>query len=334
MSGVTVPDDTAGKEATCPNCGKSFPTPTRYSAAVVPDASTPVAGSIDPVRTSPHPAPPTPPASAPIPPPVPPGYVAPPLPPVAPSGFLSPSNPAIELTPSSGGYTRSIGFAISPEVIAWMPAVLLTLILVLSFFPWVGCFAGDSAVYSQRPWGAMFNLIPVTNFGLEKAGVIPGGWLDKMRGDWKLLVPYFLLLFVALALAWAERGMHLSDPRKIPPSLEKLWPFRNAIAAACVSVMLVLLVLQIWGGFSMERAIREQLTERFEPLRQKAADKPFEKKKLDYEEELAFRAYGLEHTTWLYLALFCNALAVAALLIRIALDGRENKPPPKILLHY
>src|SRR5438046_1518348 len=94
MSGVTVPDDVAGKEATCPNCGKSFPTPARYAAQPLPYSA--VAGPIEPVRTSPHPEPPTPPAvptapAAPPTPPAPPGYVppAPPVP-VAPSGFLPP----------------------------------------------------------------------------------------------------------------------------------------------------------------------------------------------------------------------------------------------------
>src|SRR5690349_13504042 len=109
MSGVTVADDAAGKEATCPNCGKTFPTPARYSAAVVPDAGVgAVAGAIDPGRSTPHPEPVSAPAPRPVPeaasavattgaataqtPAAPPGYVPPApagAPPVDSSGFLT-----------------------------------------------------------------------------------------------------------------------------------------------------------------------------------------------------------------------------------------------------
>ncbi|MBM3983136.1 MAG: thioredoxin, partial [Planctomycetes bacterium] len=36
MSGVSVPDDAAGKDAPCPSCGRSFPTPARYAPEVAP----------------------------------------------------------------------------------------------------------------------------------------------------------------------------------------------------------------------------------------------------------------------------------------------------------
>ena len=36
----------------------------------------------------------------------------------------------------------------------------------------------------------------------------------------------------------------------------------------------------------------------------------------------------------MYLALLCNLLAVLAVIGRLILDRRGNKPPPKILLHY
>jgi hypothetical protein len=36
----------------------------------------------------------------------------------------------------------------------------------------------------------------------------------------------------------------------------------------------------------------------------------------------------------MYLALTCNLLAVLAVIARLILDRRGNKPPPKLLLHY
>ena len=328
MSGVTVPDDTAGKEASCPNCGKSFPTPARYSAQVTPDPSAAVAGPIEPVRTSPHSEPPTPPA--------PPGYV-PPAPPPVPAtsdGFLPPA-PAAD-APAPAGYTKSIGITISPAVVAWLPAILLTIVFVLTFFPWVGCYAGGSAVYSQRPWGAAFGAQPNRNYKLEAAGTIPGDWIDKMRvvgSDWKLLIPFFLLLFIAIAFAWTERGFRTLDPRKIPP-LAKLWPWHNAIVAGCATLAFFLLLMQVFNGFSMERAIKQHIAEQFAERREKAKESPAAQAKLDYEEEQAFAVYNVERTTWLYLALGCGLLTVLAVLTRAGLEARGNKPPPKFVLHY
>ncbi len=323
MNAATVADDVAGKEATCPNCGKSFPTPSRYNAAVSEAASLPA--------PPPGLVPPTPPQ---VPtshtPPAPPGFV-PPAATALPDGFLPPGQATSALAPT--GSTQSVGITISPKVVAWLPAVLLTAVFVLTFFPWVGSYAGDSAVYSQRPWGAMFGGSPGRNYKLEESGTILGGWLDKLRSDWKLLVPFFLLLLTGLVFAWAERGMGTLDPQKVPP-LAKLWPWRNSIVAVCAAIALFFVSVQVLNGFGMERAIRRHISEQFAERREKAVASPAALAKLEYEEEQAYNAYNVERTWWLYLALACNTLAVGAVVVRVGLDKRGNKPPPKLLLHY
>lgn len=331
MSGVTVPDDAAGTEVPCPNCGKSFPTPARYSPAVAPE---PPAPPPVPASTSgPPPVPEVAPAPhAPVPPP---GFVPPPVPPpLAPSGFLPPTS-APATTPTPAGYTHSFGITFSPHVFAWLPAILLALVLVCTFFPWVECRVSESgsAVYWQRPWGAAFSGTPGRNYRLEEANIIPGGWLDKSHSDWKVLVPFFLLLFFALSFAWAERGLRSVDPRKIP-LLAKLWPYHNMIVAGCATLILVLLLLQWANGFGMERAIKQHIGEQFAERREKAANSPAGQDRLQNEEEKALNAYNLEHTTWMHLALACSALAVVACVVRAGLDARGSKPPPKLLLHY
>ena len=329
MNGGAVSDDAAGKEATCPNCGKSFPTPARYTA-VVSGAASAVASA---AASAPVPPPGlVPPVPAPVPhsPTAPPGYVPPA--PVPPDGFLQPPAPSAEsLTPV--GYTHSVGISISPKVVAWLPAVLLALVFALTFFPWVGAYAGSTAVYSQRPWGAMSGGSPNRNYKFEEAGTIPSDWIDKMRSDWRLMVPFFLLLLTALVFAWAERGVRSLDPRKVPP-LAKLWPWRNSIVAAGAALALFFLVWEMANGFSMERAIRQHIAEQFAERREKAAASPATLAKLEYEEEQTYDAYHVERTWWLYLALGCNALAVAAVMARVGLDNRGNKPPPKLVLHY
>jgi len=321
MSGVTVSDDAAGKEATCPNCGKQFPTPARYSAAVVPEL--PVSVPPPPPEVAPMPAavpPPAPPAP-------PPGFVPP-----APSGFLLPAPTGSAEVPAPAGYTRSFGITISPHVVSWLPAVLLLLSLVFTCFPWVGSYAGGSAVYSQRPWGAIFGAVS-RNFALEKAVAIPAGWLDKVRWDWELMVPYLLLLILATALAWADRGLHAFDPRNIPP-LAKVWPHRQTIICALAGFAFLLALLQVTNGFGMERAIRNQVAESFADRREKTANSPSEQKTIDWEVEQTYAKFNLERTTWMYLALLFNLFAVLGVIARLILDRRGNKPPPKILLHY
>lgn len=324
MSGVTVPDDAAGKDATCPNCGKAFPTPARYSAEVM---SPPV--PLPPVAPPPPAPEVTVPAAAA--PPAPPGYIPPIAPPAASSGFLPPAQPA---TPQVAveGYTKSVGVTISPKIVAWLPAILLTIVFLATFFPWVGCYAGGSPVYSQRPWGAMFNSTPNRNFKLE-GGTIPGGWLDKKKGDWRLLLPFFLTLILALVFAWAERGFGALDARNIPP-LARVWPWRNTIIAGVASLALILLLAQWVNGFGLERAIKQHVTEQFADRRAKAETSPEALGKLEYDEEQEFNKYGLEHTTWFYLALLCMLGAVLSVMTRAALDNRGNKAPPKFVLHY
>ena len=325
MSGVTVSDDAAGKEAACPNCGKSFPTPPRYTAAVVPEA--PVPPRLPEVAPVPH----APSAPPPIPPAPPPGLV-PPAPPVTQSGFLPPASAVAAEVPAPVGYTRSCGITISPHVVSWLPAVLLLLALVFTCFPWVGSYAGGSAVYSQGPWGATFGAVS-RNFALEKAVAIPAGWLDKVRSDWELMLPYLLLLIFATTLAWADRGLHAFDPRNIPP-LAKVWPHRQTIICGLAGFALVLAFTQVTNGFGMERAIRKQVAEAFAEKREKAANSPSEQKTIDWEVEQTYAKFNLERTTWMYLALGFNLLAVLAVVARLILDRRGNKPPPKILLHY
>lgn len=321
MSAAVVPDDAAGKEATCPHCGKLFPTPARYTAQVAPEpvstaAAAPPPGLVPPVAPAPH---------APA---APPGYV-PPAAPAATGGFLP---PAPAEAPAPTGYAHSVGITISPKVVAWLPATLLTAVLVLTFFPWVGSYAGNTAVYSQRMWGAMFGGLN-RDFRLEQANTVPGGWLDKLQSDWELMVPFALALFGALALAWAERGLGDAAPRRVPP-LAKLWPWRNGIVAGFAAITFFLLLVQVLNGFGMERAIRQHISEQFAERRAQAVAKPSDLAKFKYDEGQELDKYNLERTWWLYLALACNALAVGAVMVRVGLDKRGNKPPPKVVLHY
>jgi hypothetical protein len=329
MSTVTVPDDAAGREAVCPNCGKPFTTPSRYAASVVPDAPA-AAGAIEPARTSPHPEPPpgyAPPAPASVP-AAPPGYV----PPASGSGFLPP--PGTSPDAPGAGYTRARGVTISPQVFSWLPAVLLLFTLVFTFFPWVGVYAGGTAIYWQQPWRAVVGSGWVgRNFALERAIAISTDWLNKVTSDWEWMVPFLLCLLVATLLAWLDRAAHMIDPSRLK-RMEKVWAHRQAIIGALAAIAFIFALTQVLYGFGMQRAIRQAVNEQFAEAREKAKNDPAAEKRIEYDVEAAYRGYNIERTSWLYLALLCNLFAVLALVVRYLLARRANKPPPRLVLHY
>ncbi len=334
MSGVVVSDDAAGTEATCPKCGKSFPTPARYAAAVVPDAgeSSSAPPAPPPPTPSPTPAPTVPPPSAP------PGYVSPPPPPATsqrPSdGFLPP--PATVSAPA--GYTKSIGFTLSPRVIAWLPVVFLTLTFALTMSPWVSVDIAGT-LYSQGPWGAMFRKHN-PNRALERLvppeTIVPD---EKLPGDWLLMLPYLLLLILAMVLAWADRLLQSVDPQKFPPPVAKIWPSRHLIIAGLSVAAVVLVFVQSMKGFGLERAVRQVVRENPTLVDERKAAEASEAKEarlrvVEYKEELELAKFNLSRTIWMHLAVLCNALAAFAVLGYITLEKRGDKPPPKVMLHY
>jgi hypothetical protein len=219
-------------------------------------------------------------------------------------------------------------------VIAWFPAALLTIVFVLTFFPWVGSFAGGSSVYWQEPWRAAIGSVG-RNFAVEKAIAIPTNWLNNVHSDWYLMIPYLLFLIIGLIVVWAERLAHWFDPRRLPP-LRKIWPYIQSIIGALLLVLFILSLVQIANGFGMERAIRKTVSDQFAERREEAAKKQDESvlASINYEADMTYNSYNIERTTWLYLALLCNLLAILAMALVLVLERRGNKPAPKLLLHY
>jgi hypothetical protein len=204
--------------------------------------------------------------------------------------------------------------------------------LVCTFFPWVGTFLGGSPVDSQGPWRAIFGAVN-RNIAWENAMQTPNGWLDDVKSNWELMLPSLILLIVVVALAWADHGLHALDPRKIPP-LAGVWLWRHAVIAGLAGFVFVLMMIQVIHGFGLETAIRKVVTEMFAAQREAAAAKPSQLKVIAYNEEQEYAKFNLERTTWLYLGLTCNFLAVLAMLCKIGLDRRGSKPPPQIVIQY
>lgn len=170
------------------------------------------------------------------------------------------------------------------------------------------------------------------NFPLEKAMQTPAGWLDGVHWNWEM-IPFLLILIAAMALAWAERGIRALDPRRAPP-LAKIWTWKHGVIAILAGIAFVFVLIQVIQGFGLETAIRKVVAEQFAGAREAAAGKPAELEAVKYNEEQEYAKFNLERTTWFYLGLTCNFLAVLAMLCRIGLDRRGSKPPPQIVIQY
>ncbi len=232
------------------------------------------------------------------------------------------------------GYTRSIAFAPSPKLIAWLPAAMLTIALICTFFPWVGTYLGGSAVNSQGPWRATFGAVN-RNYTLEEKVPVPNTWLDNVPSDWGLIVPFLISLVFALVFAWADRGLQSLDPRKVPP-LARIWPWRKLVIVVFAGLAFAFILIQVISGFGMERAIHQSV--RNNPAlvkeREEAGVSQARLAAVENKEEQELAKYNLERTIWLYLGVTCNLLAVLAMLARMGLDHRGEKPPPRLVIQY
>ncbi|MDB5310649.1 MAG: hypothetical protein JWO38_4851 [Gemmataceae bacterium] len=278
----------------------------------------------------------------------PPGLVPPAYP--SPSTQLEPPLPPPPPPPSiPAGYTHSWAITISPRVMAWVPAAALTLIFFLTMLPWVGSYVGGQAVYTQNPWRAAFGG-PKTkvwrNFDLEKLlksqSAWPEGVLDKVQADRELMIPYILVLLLAMVFAWAERVVASLDRTRLPRQFQwvaSIWPYRVQITAGLATIALLLVLIQSANGFGLERAMRQAASEKFAAARkaaeQKAAEgSPSDLAAVNYEEEEEYARYNLQRTTWMYLAIALHILVVVAMVVRAWLERRGNRPPPRIVFQY
>ncbi len=327
---VELPDDAAGTTFPCPQCGKGFPVPGRYTPAVDPGLVTPSGGS------APVPEKPTVPDPTPDPrPQPPPGFIPPP-----------PAGPAADPgTGSAGTPPARGGVTLSPAALDWFPAACFTLILVLTCFAWVGLYPGGDAAYTQSPWGMMAGDFWRNPFS-ESVLKIEQELHKQVRSDWVML-PYLLGLLAAVGIAWADRlvradvaarpGVHL------PPRLGFLtavWPHRFPILAGLAIGLLALLLIQAYAGFSLETALHKVVDgrARAEGVGQATAPAPpaAAERSSAMEREAAIRQgmqlaqYRLQTTTWFGLAVGTHVVAVVAAGLRLWLYRRGSKPRPRV----
>lgn len=341
MKSVSVPDDAAGKETPCPECGEPFSVPARYTP-VVATAPPPAPPIETPAPQSPVPVhPEASPMSSALPdrPPPPPGLVPPAYP--SPNAQLA-SLQSLEppLPPVPPGYTHSRSVVIRPRVLEWVPVVCLTLILILTFCNWVGSYVEGSPVYAQNAWRALTGY-PSRNYKLEelltKQAAWPADVLNNVSSDWLLMLPFLLVLILATVLAWAERTVTSLDKKRLPPPLQwvaTIWPYRAPVIAGLATIAFFLIAIQMLNGFGLERAMKRVVAERYAAERKNAEGDPAALDAINYKQDQELARFNLERTTWLYLAVVLLILVILVMIAHAGLERRGNKPLPRIVIQY
>lgn len=294
FASVEFADEAAGTTADCPVCRKAFPVPGRYAPSVAGE-----------------------PAPRPTPPP----------------GLVAPADPTPAPATSSGNALDGPGrtLTLSPSKLGWLPVACFTLILVLTFFSWVGHYPGGFMAYAQSPWGALAGNFETNPFSddvehLEKP-------LKAIIGsNWLLLLPYLLALLAAVALGWADRAVTATHVTGLPVPLaflQGVWPYRVGVLAALAVLTLTLLTLQVRVGFGLDTATRKMVAERFADAL-KAAETSAAEQKVLVKQGMELSQYAVQTTWWLTLAVALHVIAAVAALLRLWLARRGNKPLPRV----
>ena len=208
----------------------------------------------------------------------------------------------------------------------WLPAAGLTLALLLTFAPWDGMYPAGYPAYTQNAWDALFAGLGRDDVAEDELN-FEQNLRPKLRSSWWLL-PYFLALPPALVLAWL--GPLAGRPGvKLPAFLNPVLRYRPALLAGLTGLTLLLLVLQ-WGtGFGVDRAARAMAAENF-AKDMKDANTPEKQQRVEMRVAAGVGACNLRTTFWLRLAALAHLAALAGVAGEALLQGRGDRPPPRV----
>jgi hypothetical protein len=320
---VELASSAAGTSTACPKCGKLFTVPTNYTPTVLSDPNTPEPKPV----SDPTPPVPTTPTTADAKPTPPPGLVIP-----SDTPRTAVSGP--EET-SGGSYAHVRSLTLSPSVLEWLPVACFTLILLLTFFSWVGLYPGGFSTYTQSAWQAFFGTFRTDHIS-EEVLKLEAPLKTSISQNLMLMFPYLLSLLLATVLAWADRFVTAAHITQLPAQakvIEKIWPYRFSILTGLAILTLVLLLLQISAGFGLESAVSKHIGADFNE-KIAASDNSSTKQKLHIEMGTKLAQYQLTGTTYLYLALIAHVAVVLAAAAKAWLHRRGAKPLPRIQLQY
>jgi hypothetical protein len=115
---------------------------------------------------------------------------------------------------------------------------------------------------------------------------------------------------------------------RLPPLLEKLWPWRWLIALGLATLALLLVIGQGTLGFGLERAVGAIVQDQVAQLNL-PADTPEEQEIVDINAGKIAGGLHMQRTWWWRLALTAHLAAVLGLAAEWCLHRRTNPLPPR-----
>jgi len=251
--------------------------------------------------------------------------------PTPPPGLVPPA-PPVQQTATVSGLHDECGLTLSPQVIAWIPALALTVALASAlFFSWIGSFPGGFRAFTQSPLQALFADFSVQSFAslqdTEK------GLNSSIRSNW-LMLPFLLLLILVTLFAWFER--FFPDPKlgRVPSALSFLvgfWPRRHFVLIGMTFFALLFMYMQCYRGFALENALKEISTQKYAKELDEA-DTTHARQDVQVRAGQDFGRYCLQYTTANVVGHAMLWLALVMLILDCWLDRRAGKPAPRIVL--
>lgn len=304
---VAVADHLAGQTTKCPHCEGPFTVPRVESVAA---AYSPRVEAF-PLREEP-----------PIPPPMPFQTSAGPAPPPP---FTSPAQPQ-PMVP--GEYQQRLAAYLSPKVTKWVTPACFLLLFFLTFFPWVGIYAGDKMLVRQSGWSVAFG--SYAEFRNKFVGSDEG--IDKPGWSFITLL-YLLLILLGVAAAIAAEIVHFA---KLPLD-RQVAPWRSLALGGISLFALLFLLLQLLLGFSLEdKASRwaDKVHDGAKGLSKSApeGEKDQIKEWADIAQE-AIESFS-QRRFWLRCLVLLNFVAVVASLADFWLERRVGRPLPRMQLEW
>lgn len=343
---LTISEQQEGQQTRCPLCSNVFTVPSLPPLTEQPGPTGPIVLPAGPASVAPSslpsmeagissPAPAPAPTSgnaevysltpAPVPPPPPPPPVPPPVEEVVSPQPVSLAVPVNAPTTPAGHH---LALTLSPEAIPWFAPAAATALLILWFFPWLGTYPGGHAVYTQSAFQAMYGGFSTNSVG-EKVLKVRGK-LDEVISSNPLMIVAFLSMVLCLVIAWLPVAQSRLQLRQ--PILEPLLARRTLWLATAGVLLLLVLLIQMYLGFGLEKAVRTVATRELEAQRSEATT-PEEIQRLEISEGLAVGQYDLRTTWWRTMAF----LGLLLLLLGATLEGivaRQGDALPRLQITW
>jgi hypothetical protein len=322
---LTVPEQYAGQLMKCPLCAGTFTVPGLPPSMPASAPAPPPPPAPDTYALHQEPAAPPPPAP---PPPAPASRAPAPEPPLVEP--IAPKQPAG--TTSPGGYARTMTLTLNPVVIPWIAPVCLVLVLILSFFSWVGYYPGGYGVVTQN--GLQF--LSVDPVYARKVLALNSDTLPaNAQPSTDILLIFFWLLFIpAMLLAVASVVVPMLKIQ-LPPVAQQLMPWRWGIAGAATILAFLFLLLQAMFGFSIESQSVEYLPNG-EKIERKTSGTPEEQQAERFRIATALASRGVERTVVFSMVFWLMLFSSLGCATQYWLDQRERtkRPLPRVDLMW